>query len=330
MKKVTKIIAYVVIAAAVIIIAVVAYITLALPNVGPPENIKVEITLQSIERGKYLATNVAACLDCHSTADPAKFGMPIDTNLLGSGGRVFNAAMGFPGTVIVPNITPHNLKTWTDGEIFRAITTGVRKNGSAIFPLMPWQYYSKMDREDVYAIIAYLRTLKPINTQYPKSKLDFPLNILVHTMPQKAALGIKPNAHDTLKYGEYLVQSAACKDCHSQDEQGKIIAGLEFAGGKEYKVNGNTLRSANITPDAGTGIGSWSKQQFIARFRLFNDAGKAQKVGQTDFQTIMPWWEYSKLSGGDLASIYTYLKTVKPVSNSVVKFQVGSSSANSK
>ncbi len=322
MKKATKVIAYLLIAVVVIVIGIVSYIMLALPNVGEAENIKVQATPQRIERGKYLAMHVSACLDCHSPHDWSKFGGPIDTMRLGAGGEKFDAAFGFPGTVMVPNLTPYNLNKWTDGEIFRAITTGVKRDGSAIFPLMPWMYYSKMDKEDVYSIIAYLRTLKPIEASYPKSKLDFPLNILVHTMPKRATLGIKPATTDTIKYGEYVVQSAACKDCHSQDNQGELIPGMEFAGGKEFKINGHTLRTANITPDAATGIGKWTKEQFIARFRANDDATKAATINKaTDFQTIMPWWQLSKMTDGDLASIYAYLRTVKPVNNSVVKFQ---------
>ncbi|MCC8426659.1 c-type cytochrome [Mucilaginibacter sp. UR6-11] len=322
MKKVAKIFAYVAIFVVVVIIGIVAYVTLALPNVGPPENIKVEITPQRLERGKYLAINVSGCLDCHSAHDWTKFGGPIDTNQLGSGGEKFDAGVGFPGNVTVPNLTPHNLKNWTDGELLRAITTGVKRDGSAIFPLMPWPYYSKMDREDLYSIIAYIRSLKPIDKDYPKSKLDFPLNIIVHTMPQKATLGKKPDTKDTLKYGKYLVQSAACKECHSQDNKGTLLPGLEFAGGRPFKVGAGTVRSTNITSDVKTGIGGWTKEGFIARFKAYNDQSKAQKVGVSDFQTVMPWWNFSKMSEGDLASIYTYLKTLKPVKNAVVKFSL--------
>ncbi|CAN5335793.1 c-type cytochrome [soil metagenome] len=329
MKKFKKGLFYTIVAVILLIITAVSYITFALPDVGQPENLSIALTPQRIQRGKYLAIHVSACLDCHSPHDWTLFAAPIDTLRLGAGGQKFDSGVGFPGTVIVPNLTPSHLKEWTDGEVFRAITTGVKKDGSAIFPLMPWPYYSKMDREDVYAIIAYLRTLKPIDAVYPKSTLDFPLNILVHTMPQRAVLGIKPDEHDTLKYGEYLVQSAACKDCHSRDEKGKLIAGMEFAGGKEYTVSGNTLRSANITPDVNTGIGAWTRAAFIARFKAFMDAGKASHVNQQDFQTIMPWWEYSDLSDNDLKAIYAFLRTVKPVSNKVVKFQVNSAPVTS-
>jgi mono/diheme cytochrome c family protein len=329
MKKITKLIIYLAIAVVLIIVIAVSYVTLAMPDVGQPENIKVELTPKRVERGKYLALHVSVCLDCHSPHDWTKLGGPIDTTRLGAGGEQFDAGVGFPGNVIVPNITPYNLSKWTDGEIFRAITTGVKRDGSAIFPLMPWPYYSKMDKEDIYSIIAYIRTLKPVNIQHPKSTLDFPLNILVHTMPQKAALGTKPDERDTINYGKYLVQSAACQECHSQDDKGTLIAGLEFGGGKQFTVNGNTLRSANISTDKVTGIGNWTKQQFLARFKAFGD-NTAPHVEKQDFQTIMPWWQYSKMNENDLSSIYAYLRTVKPVKNTVVKFEAGSSTESSK
>lgn len=320
MKKAVKIIAYSAIVLVVLVITAVTYITTALPNVGQPEDIKVELTPARIARGKYLATHVAVCVDCHSPHDWTKLGGPMDTTQLGAGGEKFDAGVGFPGNVIVPNITPYNLKNWTDGEIKRAITTGVKKDGSAIFPLMPWKGYSKMDNEDINSIIAYIRTLKPVEVKHPKASLDFPLNILVHTMPQKAQPGKLPDVKDSVRYGEYLVSSSGCMDCHSQDNQGEYLPGLEFAGGKPFKVGTATVKSANITPDASTGIGKWTKEQFIARFKAYADQAKAPTVKAGEFQTIMPWWNYGGMTTTDLNAIYAYLRTVKPVKNAVVKF----------
>ncbi len=322
MKKIAKFIIYLVIVAVLIVIAGVSYIMLALPNVGKADDIKVELTPQRIEHGKYLANHVVLCVDCHSKRDWSKLAAPIDTNTLGGGGEVFDKGVGFPGEVHVPNITPFNLSTWTDGELFRAITTGVKKDGSAIFPLMPWPYYSKLNREDIYAVIAYIRSLKPINSSYPKSKLDFPLNIIVHTMPKKAEPGAKPDPKDTLKFGAYMVQACACKECHSQDDKGTLVAGLEFAGGRPFKITGGgTVRSANITSDKIDGIGSWTKELFIARFKAYTDPKDASPVKPGDFQTIMPWWSYSGMSDNELGAIYMYLKTIKPIKNKVVKFE---------
>lgn len=323
MKKIGKGLLYVVVTIILIVVIAVSYITIALPNVGKPEDIKIALTPERIARGEYLSNHVTVCTDCHSQRNWSKFAGPLKSGL-GVGGELFDATAGFPGTVYSPNITPFNLKDWTDGQIFRAITMGVRKNGEAIFPLMPWPYYSKMSREDLYSIIAYIRTLKPVVAGYPKSKLDFPLNIIVHTMPQKATLGAMPLSSDTVKYGGYLVQSAACKECHSQDKNGTPIPGLEFAGGHEYGIKGNTVRSANITPDKETGIGNWTEAVFLQRFKAFNDTAKIAHVSNTEFQTIMPWYAYAGMKDADLKAIYAYLRTIKPVNNKVVRFQVNS------
>jgi hypothetical protein len=323
MKKFFKGILYVVITIILLAVIAVIYITLALPNVGKPEDIKVEATPKRIARGEYLANHVTVCTDCHSKRDWTLLAAPVVPSGLGGGGEKFDESVGFPGDVWVPNITPFNLKNWTDGELFRTITTGVKKDGSPIFPLMPWPFYSKLDREDVYSIIAYVRTLKSQPGSYPSHRLDFPLNIIVHTMPQKATLGKLPDEHDTLRYGAYMVNAAACFQCHTNVDKGDPLPGMDFAGGREFGVPGGaTVRSANITPDKETGIGNWTKAQFIARFRMYADSTmKPVHVNEGEFQTIMPWYAYGKMKGSDLEAIYTYLRTVKPVSNKVVKFQ---------
>ncbi|RCH56365.1 cytochrome C [Mucilaginibacter hurinus] len=322
MKKFKKWIAIILILVVVIVISGVSYVSLALPDVGDPEDIKVERTPERIARGEYLANHVTVCVDCHSTRDWAKFAGPINNDVIGAGGELFDFRAGIPGEIYTPNITPVNLERYTDGELFRAITTGVKKDGSAIFPIMPWQNYSKMDREDIYDIIAYIRSLKPHGKNYPPHKLDFPLNLLVNTFPKPAALGKRPAESDTLKYGEYLVTAAACIDCHTKDDKGKLVPGMEFGGGRMFPMPGGELRSANITPDKNTGIGTWTKEQFVARFRQYADGtAQAYPVKPNEFQTIMPWWKYGGMKVSDLEAMYAYLRTIKPISNPVVKYQ---------
>jgi mono/diheme cytochrome c family protein len=324
MKKLKKFLLFLVVLIVLVVVGGISYITLCLPNVGEAENIHVPNDAKTLARGEYLVNHVVLCTDCHSQRDNSKFAGPVLDGKLGQGGEVFDEKVNFPGSVHVPNITPYNLKNWTDGEIFRAITTGVRKDGSAIFPLMPWPGYSKMAREDVYAIIAYIRTLKPVNTTYPRASYNFPLNILVHTMPQKATYGTVPNLADTVKYGGYLVNAGGCIDCHTQNVKGKMIAGMEFAGAREFRIGNNTIRSANITPDKETGIGSWSQDVFLQRFRNFSDKSKATNVSPTDPQTIMPWYDYAGMTETDLKAVYAYLKTLKPIKNKVTHFQANS------
>lgn len=128
MRKIGKILVVLVIVFGVVVLGAISYVKLALPNVGDAPELKIEITKERVERGKYLANHVTVCIDCHSPRDWSKFSGPLDTTKIGIGGEKFDQKVGFPGEVYVPNITPYNLKHWTDGEIFRAITTGVKKD----------------------------------------------------------------------------------------------------------------------------------------------------------------------------------------------------------
>lgn len=321
MKKAGKIIIYIVLIAIIGIGAFLSYVKFALPNVGEAPQLKVELSPQRIERGKYLATHVTVCIDCHSTRDWNKFSGPIDQASIGAGGEKFDQAAGLPGTIYSANITPHNLKNWTDGELFRAITTGVKKDGSAIFPIMPYASYGKMDKEDIYSIIAFIRTLPVQKTSSPERQLDFPFNFIVNTIPSKATPGNIPSPSKPLEYGAYIVNAAACFDCHTNVVDGTPIEGMDFAGGREFKLPGGSVFTANITPDKETGIGQWTKKQFVDKFKAYADSGHTPKtVSGTEFQTIMPWMMYGRMKVQDLEAIYTYLRTVKPIKNRITKF----------
>ncbi|QQL49460.1 c-type cytochrome [Mucilaginibacter ginkgonis] len=319
--KALKVIGIILSALIVIIIAAGTFVKVALPNTGKAPKIKIERTAERIKRGDYLANHVSVCMDCHSTRDWGSYAGPMIGGL-GAGGEKFDQQMGFPGKFYAPNITPYKLANWTDGEIYRALTTGVNNNGKALFPLMPWEHVGLMDREDVYSIIAYLRTLPAINKDVPAPQLDFPVNFIVNTMPHKANPGKLPAESDSVKYGGYLVNAAGCVDCHSKVDHGAKIAGTEFGGGMEFKQPAGVLTSANITPDTETGIGTWTKEMFVQRFKsLDGKAATARKLGKGDVNTVMPWYMYAGMKPTDLGAIYAYLHSLKPIKNKVVKFK---------
>jgi hypothetical protein len=199
---------------------------------------------------------------------------------------------------------------------------GTSKDGEALFPLMGYPTYGKMDREDIYSIIAYIRTLPQIKNEVPARELDFPLNFLVNTMPAKETLATKPDSNNTVLYGRYLTESARCIECHSKDDKGALVAGTEFGGGREFPFpNGTVTHSANITPDKETGIGNWTKENFLQRFKQYSDTSyHLQQLSKTDFNTPMPWIMYAGMTTKDLSAIYTYLQTVKPIKNKVNHF----------
>lgn len=322
MKKVLKVIGIALAAIVVIIGGVMTYVAVALPNVGEAPDLKVEATEERIARGKYLANAVNVCLDCHSTRDWGKYSGPVIEGTMGKGGEEFNREMGFPGVYYSKNITPAGIGRYTDGELYRVITSGVTKEGRAMFPVMPYQYYGKMDDEDVYSLIAYLRTLEPIENQVPESTTDFPVNIILKTIPAKGTPTKRPALSDTLAYGAYMANASGCVECHSPVKDNKIDPERQFAGGREFGFpSGAVVRSSNISMDPETGIGKWSRQAFIQRFKSYADSSYVPPaVGPNDFNTMMPWMMYANMTEEDLGSIYAYLKSLPAHHNPVVKY----------
>ncbi|MBT30079.1 MAG: cytochrome C [Thalassobius sp.] len=321
MKNIIKIAALFVTVLLLIVVCAITYIKTGLPDIEAPE-LTIEATPERLARGEYLANNVMGCLDCHAERDWTKYTGPTFEHSKGSGGEKWSPELNFPGHLIAPNITQHTLKDWTDGELYRAITAGVSKDGSPLFPIMPYTSYGQLEKEDIYSIIAYIKTLDPIAKATPARELDFPVDIIVHTMPQQGTHSLKYEGQDAISRGKYLITAAACFDCHTMQEQGQYLEDMAYAGGFEFPVpTGGVVRSANITPDQETGIGKWSEAQFVDRFKQFQDSSfVAYEVQQGEFNSFMPWTYYAGLSERDLTDMYAYLMSLDPIEHQVEKF----------
>lgn len=323
MKRVFK---YTAIIGAGVVVAVMltgAYVKTALPDIDIPTGIQAPVAADRVAHGRYLANHVAVCMDCHSTRDWSLFsGPPLKGMPPGGGGERFGKEAGFPGTFYASNITPSALSNWTDAEIFRAITAGVSRDGRALFPVMPYHSYGRLDKEDILDIIAYLRSLRPVDHKVPASSADFPFNFIINTIPEEPALTTRPFKDDELKYGGYLVAMAGCVDCHSKREKGALVEGSEFGGGMEFRQPAGIVRAPNISPDRETGIGNWSRQQFIAKFRRYADSTYVPAVvGKGDLNSPMPWTMYGGMSEQDLSAIYTYLASLPPLQHAVKRYE---------
>lgn len=319
-KRIVRILLFSVGALMLLAVAGLAYVKLALPNVGPAPELTLRPTAGQVEHGRYLANHVAACIHCHSERDFSKLTGPLVVGTEGKGGEGFLREAGFPGNFYAPNLTPTHLGNWTDGEIYRAVTTGVSRDGHALFPIMPYPNYGRMDPGDIRAIIAYVRTLTPIRNNVPASEADFPVNFILNTIPAEAPGGKRPDPADRVAYGRYLTTFASCADCHTpRDQQGNPVPGMDFAGGDEFPVPTGTARSANITP-ARSGLGAWTRDAFVARFKAHATGAPPPDVRAGERNSVMPWTEYGRMTDADLGAIYDYLRTVKPVENKVVVF----------
>ena len=297
-----------------------SYLMTKYPKVPPASDMKITSTPEMIERGKYLANGFASCIDCHSKRDFSKFAGPVIHGSEGAGGQDFGEEAGF---IPAKNITPDKetgIGSWTDGEIFRAITMGVDKNGEPLAPMMPYMYFRKMDENDVLSIIAYIKTLTPVKNKIADHKFNFPVNLIFRTLPAEPQFKKLPSADNKLALGEYY--AGACMACHSPMEKGEFIKEKFLGGGVEFPApKGGIVRSANITPDKETGIGNWTKEDFIKKFKSFsNPENQNISVKDGEFNTIMPWTFFAQNTEEDLGAVFDYLMSQKPVSNKVDKF----------
>ena len=172
-----------------------------------------------------------------------------------------------------------------------------------------------MSREDAEAVIAFIRTLPGVVHDVPRSQLNFPLNLLVRTMPSPAPpLSEKtPDPSDRLAYGRYLTTIAICVTCHTRMERGQPVLGMAFAGGLKFtNRSGHVQYSANITPDPNTGIGIWTEEMFLKTMRTGKHMGAGRPV-----LPPMPWQSIGTLSDEDLKAVFAYLRAVPAIKNHV-------------
>lgn len=288
------------------------------PYAPEPRAIRVEPTPELVARGEYLAEHVAHCTTCHSEPDETRFSGPPRRDRLGAGGYHWGHAEGLPGEVTSANITPAGVGEWSDGELERAITIGVHRDGRALVPVMPYTAYRRMCDRDVEAVIAWMRTLAPIESDVPEPQVDFPVDLLLRTMPAPRDPLACPTEEDPPEVrGEYLVTLANCAGCHTE-RRGAEVTGAPFAGGTEIRMpDGSIQRTPNLTPDEQTGLGLWTADGFVARFAAHR---AEERIEPGDYDTHMPWSVFSGMTDDDLRAIFAYLRTVEPVHHEVERY----------
>jgi mono/diheme cytochrome c family protein len=303
-------------------LAWVLFITL-LPKTRPVADVQVAMTPENIERGRYLAVNVLQCVDCHSERDWNLYGGP-PVEPIGAGRACMtretiaagvNAGQeNFPGKLCIRNITPDietGIGSWTDGEIIRAAREGVNKDGKGLFPIMPYFIYKNVADDDMQAVVAYLRTLKPVSSVKPERQIDFPLSMLVQLWPEPFDSPARaPDNSDSVARGKYLSTVARCEFCHTPKDPRSMkgFEGREFSGGMPFFLNGRTMYTMNLTPHE-SGLGNWTKEQFV---QLFKSRAARVAVPPTA-NTLMNWNAFAGMTDEDLGALYDFFMTLPPV-----------------
>jgi len=315
MKKPGKILLGVVL---VLVILLVVCISLTIgwrPFLGPRARQltarKFEATPQRLDRGRYLATSLAGCIECHSQHDWKTHGAPIIPGT--AGGGQWMDMPGLPGRVVAPNITPDaetGAGNWSDDQLARAIREGVGHDGRALFPMMPYPSFRELSDEDLASIVVFLRSLPPVHNQLQPTEIIFPVKYLIRSVPGPLTAPVTaPDSGNRLAYGKYLVTLGGCTDCHTPADKGEPIAGMDFAGGGVMQGPWGSVATANITPNA-SGIAYYDEALFIQVMRT--GYVQARKLS-----SIMPFGAYKGLTDDDLKAIFAYIRTVKPVKHRV-------------
>lgn len=280
---------------------------LMLAGLAPRTALSQEGRKELVERGQYIFAVAGGCA-CHTVPK----GTPH------AGGRAFPILFG---TVYATNITQDKetgLGTWSDKEILNAVTTGIRPNGERLLPIMPHEAYSGIAEEDLKALSAYLRTLKPVRKETPRLKTWIPFyrSLLVplwlklfgryHTRPATAP-------KQGIERGLYLVENVSlCGDCHTPRNFLGVSNRILYLAGAKAGPLGQEI--PNITPDNKTGIGESSREQ-IAESLLTGIKPDQEPMEGLMAEVIERGFKHMKRE--DALAIADYLKSIPPVANKI-------------
>ena len=270
----------------------------------------------ALERGKYLVNTIMACGNCHTPKDSD--GAPVMSREL-SGGLTFTIPP-FNGTA--SNITPDpetGIGNWSDDDIKRALTHGARPANARLpgvpIAVMAVNFFKALLPEDQSAIVAYLRSVKPVRNAVPEPVYRVPVR---HQQYPEAETGYSSEMlRDPVKRGSYLATIGHCMECHSPSERGVSDyskTGLGKGGRKFSAADvqgfpptwpGST--AANITSHPEKGLGNWSDAE-ITRAITQGISRDGRKL-----QPPMAFAWYRSMTNDDLSAIVSYLRTVPPL-----------------
>ena len=252
-----------------------------------------------VKRGDYLVNGILTCGNCHTPKGPT--GDIMDKAF--SGGLSWDEP---PFKVTAPNITQDNetgIGNYTDAELKQVLRKGIKRNGVPVAMIMPSGFYEIMTDRDLDAVIAYLRTIKPIKNTVPDPIYKTAQG---HPIPPG---GEKPFTEgmlsDKVKKGFYLATIAHCMECHTpMGPRGRDFASKLGTGGFEFPGRWGVSVSRNITSSKEKGIGGWTDEE-IKRAITQGVSRDGSKL-----KPPMGYHYYSTVSTDDLDAIVAYLRTV--------------------
>lgn len=253
------------------------------------------------ERGAYLVNTIMTCGNCHTPMGPD--GPQMDKAL--SGGLSWDTPSF---KVTAPNITPDRatgIGAWSDADIAHLLRTGVRPNGVPLAPIMPIGFYGIISDDDMAAIIAYLRTVKPVHNRVPAPV--YRIATAGDPFPGAERPMADRGGGDPVRRGFYLATIGHCMECHTPVVDGQPdFAHRMGAGGQQFPGPWGVSTSRNLTSDAVAGLGRWSD----AEIKRAITQGVARDGSR--LKPPMGFAYYARMTDRDLDALVAWLRTLPP------------------
>ena len=269
---------------------------------GVPADLK---NADLVIRGEYLA-RAADCMVCHTSP----------------GGKQYAGGLAIPlpfGTLYSTNITPDKvvgIGNYSDADFLNAVQHGVRRDGTRLYPAMPYPSYTYMTDADALAIKAYLFSLAPVPSANRADTLEFPFNqrwlMSFWSFFFNENVRFQPNTARAPEWnrGAYLAEALAhCGECHTPRN-------LAFALNNRKKFAGAIAagwRAFNISSDRGSGIGAWSDKEvadYLSTGHASDRGTAAGPMGEAVDQS------FSQMAPSDIHALVSYVRGVPPVTSS--------------
>ncbi len=313
MKKLLKILAWIIGILVVVVLIFVSFIHFrGIPSYDVEEiSIEVNPTPEKLARGEVLVSTL--CAGCH---------LNTETGVLS--GKEMADAPGEFGMIYAPNITrdkEHGIGNWTDAQIAYLLRTGIKPDGAYAPPWMAkLPHLSDYDMESVLIFLrSDHRMVNPANVPdketEPSFLSKFLANIAFFPYPYPESPIPPPDTTNKVEWGRYMVYNLECFSCHSASYETNDYMNPEnsvgyLAGGnKPLDLEGNVIVTQNITSHKEFGIGRMTEGQFV----------ELLKYGKKEGEPAMryPMLPYSRISDNEAKAIYAYLMTTTPSENNV-------------
>jgi mono/diheme cytochrome c family protein len=256
-------------------------------------------TYSTIERGRYLV-NAGDCASCHTD----------------QGGKPYAGGLAVPtpfGIIYSTNITPDpatGIGRWSEQDFYKAMHNGIRRDGKHLYPAFPYPWFTKVSREDVRAIKAFLDTLTPVRQQNKPSELPWPLSAREVMAGWNAlyfhegAFKPDPKKSEQWNRGAYLVEGLGhCGACHTDTNLLGAAKTAEKLKGGDF---GEHWYAPGLTNNLRDGLGGWSAAEIVEYLKTGANAKSA--AGGPMAEVVKNSTQY--LSDVDLNAIAVYLKDV--------------------